>query len=69
MANTGKFSHIIADNATYKYKLKTSCGKLMDRFSLSGIWIEATQYSFTKPLCPKCAALKLIAETSSTEAK
>ena len=64
--NGNKFSHYIVDDTTRIWKMATKCGKLIDKNNVSAVYFDEKQFSFTKPLCPKCAALKLIDETTGT---
>lgn len=61
-----KFSHITHDTG-FRYKLKTLCGRYLDGMNLSAIYTEGYEPTAWKraPLCPKCAALKIIADTST----
>jgi hypothetical protein len=61
-----QFSHYIADDSTYAFKLLTKCGRLLNKDNISAIYFDEKQFSFTKPLCPKCAALRVIAETATS---
>lgn len=61
---TAKFSHLTVSDGI-SYKVKTLCGRYLSQYSLSAIYIEGYEpTAWTRsPLCPKCAAIKLIAET------
>ena len=54
-----KFSHLTDNNSVSPYRVKVLCGKYVDGMNFTAFY--GGKYS--KPLCPKCAALKLIAET------
>jgi hypothetical protein len=60
-----KFSHIaVSEGVTYK--VKTLCGKYLSQYSLGAIYTEGYEpTAWTRaPLCPKCAALKVIADSA-----
>jgi hypothetical protein len=63
---TNKFSHFAAaTNGKYDYRrIKTLCGRYVDLMSLH--FTVETKHIKNAPMCPKCAALKLIAETQVT---
>lgn len=60
------FSHITVSDRMSMNLEKTLCGSYVTGSNLLAVWYEGSLYA--RPLCPKCAALKLIAETT-TEAK
>lgn len=58
------YSHItVTDRMTMNLQ-KTLCGSYVTGSNLLAVWYEGSLYA--RPLCPKCAAAKLIAETTST---
>lgn len=60
----GKFSHItLTDNVSSNLQ-KTLCGSYVSGTNLRAIYFDGNKYAL--PLCPKCAAARLIAETTST---
>lgn len=63
MANRGGFSHVL-DGTTTLFMMRTICGRDISKGNVAAVYFEDENYSFTKPLCPKCAALRVIAETS-----
>lgn len=66
MASTGKYSHILDGTTTY-FKMRTICGRDIEKGNVAAVYFEDATYSFTKPLCPKCAALRVIAETATSK--
>jgi hypothetical protein len=61
---TAKYSHLTVSDGI-SYKIKTLCGRYISQYNLGAIYMgESVSFSWpVAPLCPKCAALKLIAET------
>ena len=61
---TAKYSHIATDELN-RYKIRTLCGKYVSGMNLGAIYTEGYEpkHWTRAPLCPKCAALRLIAET------
>jgi len=67
MSKRTSYSHIINENIpAVEGRLsiyKSVCGRNVSIRKMDGIWRDGKNFSFTKPLCPKCAAARLIAET------
>lgn len=57
-----KFSHITLVNTVSQNLQKTLCGSYVSGTNLPAIYFEGTKYG--RPLCPKCAAARLIQEVS-----
>lgn len=57
-----QFSHITLVNTVSQNLQKTLCGSYVSGTNLPAIWYEGAKYA--RPLCPKCAAARLIAEVS-----
>jgi hypothetical protein len=56
-----KFSHFSTGIRDVGKRHVTLCGRRVDVMSLH--WVPTSQYIKVAPLCPKCAAAQLIAET------
>jgi hypothetical protein len=59
----GKFSHITLTSNVSDTHEKTLCGSYVTGINLRAIYFDGNKYAL--PLCPKCAAARLIAETTS----
>lgn len=60
-----QFSHYIVSGESEKmFKVQTECGRWIDSNNYSAMYFDERQFAFTKPLCPKCAAARLIQEVS-----
>lgn len=57
-----QFSHITIENKVGHDRLKTLCGSWVLGYNLPAIYWEGAKYA--RPLCPKCAAARLIQEVS-----
>lgn len=60
----GKLSHITLTDKVSSNLQKTLCGSYVSGMNFRAIYFESNKYAL--PLCPKCAAARLIAETTST---
>jgi hypothetical protein len=59
---TAKFSHLSVDQHDLGSHVLTLCGRRVNVMSIH--WVPKSAYIKVAPLCPKCAAAKLIAETA-----
>ena len=59
-----KFSHITITDNVSDTLTKSLCGAYVSGTNLRAIYFDGNKYAH--PLCAKCAALRVIAETTAT---
>lgn len=60
-----KHSHITTENAVRDCLMKTLCGRYVHGTNLPALYVEGGRLQ--RPLCPRCAAERLIAEVQEAK--
>jgi hypothetical protein len=56
-----RYSHVVENWTPTAARLKTACGAYVSPSNLPAIYSDR-QPAYQRPICPKCAAAKLLAE-------